>query len=167
MKELIEALKNMEYQNYKLLILGASLNELKIKTNFEEEIEKLVKESNNKVIFTGFIKYQDIYKFYDIADIAVLPSICDDSAPLTIVESLVSGLPIITTNSGGIPEYAINGSAVIIKRDNDLINNLSKEIDRLLKDDEKRKEMGVIAKNVSKNLTTENYYKNFYEMLEN
>ena len=165
-KELIGALKNVKYPNYKLLIIGAALNELKVKTTFEKEIEELVGKSDDKVIFTGFIKYQDIYKFYNIADIAVLPSICDDSAPLTVIESLVSGLPIITTNSGGIPEYAINGSAIIIKRDKDLINNLAKEIDRLLNNDDKRKEMCSIAKDVSKDLTLENYYKNFYEILK-
>lgn len=166
-KELIKALENVKYSNYKLLILGAALNELKVKTNFEKEIEKLVKESSNKAIFTGFIKYQEIYKFYAIADIAIFPSMWDDSAPLTVVEALVSGLPIITTDSGGIPEYATDGSAIIIKRDNELINNLSKKINELLVDTEKREKMSIIAKDVSKDLTLKNYYENFYNILKN
>lgn len=165
-KELLQALKRVKYKNYKLLIIGAALNELKVKTSFEKEIERLVKETNNKATFTGFIRYQDIYKFYAIADIAVLPSIIDDSAPLTIVESLVSGLPIITTESGGIPEYATNGSAIMIKRDKDLINNLSKEIDELLSNNKKRQEMSIIGKRVAKDLKATNYYMNFYNILE-
>ena len=43
--------------------------------------------------------------YMPLADIAVLPSIWMTPAPLTL-ESMAAGLLIITTNSGGIPEYA-------------------------------------------------------------
>lgn len=165
-KELVESLKNVSNQNYKLLILGSALNELKTKTKYQEEIENIVQTISSKVIFTGFIKYQEINKFYSIADIAVLPSIWDDPAPLTVIESLVSGLPIITTNSGGIPEYATNGSAIIIQRNKDLVENLSKNINLLLNDEAKLKEMSTSAKKVSKDLTLDNYYNNFIDIMK-
>lgn len=165
-KELVESLKNVKNKNYKLLILGSALNELKAKTKYQEEIEKIVKTISNKVIFTGFIRYEEINKFYSIADIAVLPSIWNDPAPLTIIESLVSGLPIITTNSGGIPEYATNGSAIIIERNKNLVKELSKNIDLLLSDEKKLKEMSVSAKKVSKDLTLKNYYNNFINIMK-
>ena len=165
-KELVESLKNVSNQNYKLLILGSALNELKTKTKYQEEIENIVQTISSKVIFTGFIKYEEINKFYSIADIAVLPSIWDDPAPLTVIESLVSGLPIITTNSGGIPEYATNGSAIIIERNKDLVENLSKNINSLLNDEAKLKEMSTSAKKVSKDLTLNNYYNNFIDILK-
>lgn len=165
-KELVESLKNISNQNYKLLILGSALNELKTKTKYQEEIENIVQTISSKVIFTGFIKYEEINKFYSIADIAVLPSIWDDSAPLTVIESLVSGLPIITTNSGGIPEYATNGSAIIIERNKDLVENLSKSINLLLNDEAKLKEMSISAKKVSKDLTLNNYYNNFIDIMK-
>ena len=165
-KELVESLKNVSNQNYKLLILGSALNELKTKTKYQEEIENIVQTISSKVIFTGFIKYEEINKFYSIADIAVLPSIWDDPAPLTVIESLVSGLPIITTNSGGIPEYATNGSAIIIEKNKDLVENLSKNINLLLNDEAKLKEMSTSAKKVSKDLTLNNYYNNFIDIMK-
>ena len=165
-KELVESLKNISNQNYKLLILGSALDELKTKTKYQEEIENIVQTISSKVIFTGFIKYEEINKFYSIADIAVLPSIWDDPAPLTVIESLVSGLPIITTNSGGIPEYATNGSAIIIERNKDLVENLSKSINLLLNDEAKLKEMSISAKKVSKDLTLNNYYNNFIDIMK-
>lgn len=165
-KELVESLKNVSNQNYKLLILGSALNELKTKTKYQEEIENIVQTISSKVIFTGFIKYEEINKFYSIADIAVLPSIWDDPAPLTVIESLVSGLPIITTNSGGIPEYATNGSAIIIERNKDLVENLSKNINLLLNDEAKLKEMSNSSKKVSKDLTLNNYYNNFIDIMK-
>ena len=164
-KELIESLKKVKYEKYKLLILGSALNKLKAKTKYQEEIEEFVKIMSDKIIFTGFIKYEDINKFYSLADIAVLPSIWNDPAPLTIIESLVSGLPIITTNSGGIPEYAINGSAIILNKEKDIVNELSKNIDDLLNDDNKLEEMSQIAKKVSKDLTLENYYESFCKIM--
>ena len=165
-KELVESLKNVSNQNYKLLILGSALNELKTKTKYQEEIENIVQTITSKVIFTGFIKYEEINKFYSIADIAVLPSIWNDPAPLTVIESLVSGLPIITTNSGGIPEYATNGSAIIIERNKDLVENLSKNIDYLLNNTKELKRMREKAIEVSKNLTLENYYFNFINIIK-
>lgn len=165
-KELLESLKLVKNQNYKLLILGSALNELKAKTEYQEQIENIVKTISNKVIFTGFIKYEEINKFYSIADVAVLPSIWNDPAPLTVIESLVSGLPIITTDSGGIPEYAINGSAIIVKRNKNLVKELSKSIDFLLNNEKKLREMSNIAKTVSKDLNLDNYYNNFIDILK-
>lgn len=164
-KELITALKQVNYKNYKLLIVGAALNDLNTKTPYEFEIEELVKDMKSKVIFTGFIKYTEIPQLYHLADIAVLPSICEDAAPLAIIESLLCGLPIITTVSGGIPEYATNGSAVFVERDSYLVENLAKEIELLLLDDNKREEMSKKSISVSQLLTLENYYKAFIGLL--
>lgn len=164
-KELIESLKYVKYKNYKLLVLGSALNELKTKTKYQEQIEDEVKKISDKVIFTGFIKYDEINTYYALADIAVLPSIWNDPAPLTIIESLMSGLPIITTNSGGIPEYATDGSAIILQNNEKIVQNLSENIDYLLNNTKELKRMREKAIEVSKNLTLENYYFNFINII--
>ena len=165
-EELVEALKNVKEKNYKLLILGSALSELEAKTEYQEKIENIVNTISDKIIFTGFIKYEEINKFYSLADIAVLPSIWDDPAPLTIIEALVSGLPIITTNSGGIPEYAVEGSAIIIDRNKEIVKELCKNIDLIINNDKKLEEMSKIAKKVSKDLTLNNYYLNFEKIMK-
>lgn len=165
-KELITALKYVNYDNYKLLIVGAALNELNAKTPYEYEIEELVKEMKEKISFTGFVKYDEIPQLYHLADIAVLPSIWDDPAPLTVIESLMCGLPIISTVSGGIPEYAKDGSAILIERDKDLVKNLAKNIDLLLEHEDKCRDMSQQALKVSKKLTNTVYYQNFVQLLE-
>lgn len=165
-KELIESLKNLKYENYKLLILGSVLNDIKIKTTYQEEIEKLVEEMKEKVIFTGFVNYNEISNYYALADIAILPSVCEDAAPLTVIEALVSGLPIITTKSGGIPEYAKDGSAIVLEKDETLVDNLTIAIDKLLNDEEKIRDMSKKSKDVSKDLTLENFYINFCDLIK-
>lgn len=165
-KELLQAIFKIKNERFKLIIVGTSLNAIKVKTEYEKEIEKLVEELKEKVIFTGFIEYKEIYKFYSIADIAVLPSIWNDPAPLTVIESMASGLPIITTNSGGIPEYAVNGSAIIIERDKNLVKNLQMQIENLLQNENKRKNMSKISIENVQELKTENFYNNFIQFID-
>ena len=163
--ELLEALKDVK-EKYKLLIVGASLNDINTKTKYELAVEEKVNKMEGKVVFTGYVNYEKIYELYHLADIAVLPSIWDDPAPLTIIESLTCGLPIITTNSGGIPEYATEKSAIIVERDANLIINLSDEIEKLIKNHSKQDEMSKKCKSISKSLDTKTYYYNFYGMLQ-
>lgn len=163
-KELLLSIQNLS-QKYKLLILGAALNDLKVETKYEKDIKELINHNKN-VIFTGFISYEEIWKFYKIADIAVLPSIWDDPAPLTIIEATITGLPIITTDSGGIPEYVNTKCAIILNRNKDLINQLAINIDKLLGNDELRKKMGEESIKISQNRNVENYYKNFVKGME-
>ena len=165
-KELLAAIKLVKNNDFKLLIIGSALNGLKTKTKYQTEIESLIESIKDKVIFTGYINYSEIYKYYNISDIAVLPSIWDDPAPLTIIESLTCRLPIITTNSGGIPEYATDGSAIIIKRDENLVKNIASNIEKLLNNEEERLKMKNKCKQVSKELNIKNYFKNFCDCME-
>lgn len=163
--ELLDALNYVKYKNYKLLIVGSALNDIKTKTEFEVKLKELAKKNKNKIIFTGFVKYDEIPKLYSIADIAIFPSIWDDPAPLTVIEALTCGLPIITTNSGGIPEYVNNKCSIILERDNNLSKNIAKYLDKLINDDELRKKMSSESILSSKDLTLENYYKNFCDLM--
>ncbi|WP_181405935.1 glycosyltransferase [Streptococcus thermophilus] len=164
--ELLKALQKVKFKNYKLLLVGAALNDLNEKTNFELEVEKEITKLKNKVKSTGFVKYDEMAKLYKTSDLAIFPSIMPDSAPLTVIEAMTCGLPIITTTSGGIPEYANNKCACILNIDNELIDNIAKSIDDILSDDVKRTSMSKESLNASKKLTIENYYKNFCKAME-
>ena len=165
-KELLLALKKVKKENYKLIIVGTSLNSLNVKTKFEEELNLIVNDLKEKVIFTGFVNYDEIYKYYKLADFAVLPSIWDDPAPLTIIESLVSGLPIITTYSGGISEYASDDCAIFLEKDDELIENLSFEIRKIIENPEKLNSMRKKAILVSKHMNTKNFYNDFLKGMD-
>lgn len=160
-KELLLALNSIEDNNLKLIIVGSFFFDTNIKNEFMEEIGELINKLGDRVVFTGYINYADMPKIYSIADIAVLPSVDVDAAPLTIIEAMASRLPIITTNSGGIPEYAQNGCAIIHQIDKNLISNLSKSIVKLLNDKEMRENMSKIGRENAEKLTLDEFYKNF------
>ena len=71
----------------------------------EEYLKKLVKflSIDNQVMFLDMIPIEEMPDFYSSADILCLPSI-HEGFPLSIVEALSSGLIIVASKTGGIPE---------------------------------------------------------------
>ena len=165
-KELLAAISAIDRSDIKLLVVGSFFFDTDIKSDFEIEIKKYVENIKDKVIFTGYVPYEEINKIYAIADVAVIPSMWEDPAPLTIIEAMASGLPIITTDSGGIPEYAKDGCALILKRDENIVQNLKKAIIDLLDNNKKRENMAQISKKNSETLNLDNFYFNFIKIFE-
>jgi glycosyltransferase involved in cell wall biosynthesis len=74
-----------------------------------EALEGLKSELNLKNIsFTGRIEHEYIYQYYSNADIFLNASKVDNQ-PLSIIEAFASGLPVVTTNAGGIPYMVTDG----------------------------------------------------------
>ena len=94
---------------------------------------------------------------YAMSDICCLPSIWNDPAPLAVIEALASGKPLITTKSGGIPEYADDQAAVILEKDENLVSNLSSAIKNLAADPKKREDMGRHGRLLSEGLSASAY----------
>lgn len=145
-EELLEAFAQVVAQvsNAKLVVAGAFFFNSNIKSPFEQKLHDLASQPQveGKIVFTGFVDYNDMPALYEMADVCVLPSIWDDPAPLAVIESLVSGKPLITTKSGGIPEYASEDGSFILSRDNRLIPNLANCMLQLGNDSELRSKMG-------------------------
>lgn len=68
------------------------------------ELEALVAklELDSTVIFTGRLDNEKIAALYGQADVMVNPSLVDNM-PISILEAMASGVPVVTTNVGGIP----------------------------------------------------------------
>lgn len=164
-KELLAAFKNIKDQNVKLLVVGSYYFGSGMHSSFEKEMKTLVEEMERRVIFTGFINYEEIPQVYAIADVVVIPSMWDDPAPLTVIESLTAGKALITTYSGGIPEYA-EGASIILKRDENLIKNLTVSIIRVLQDPNLKKKLEEKAMRRSAEWSLESYYSNFIDKLD-
>lgn len=99
-KELLLAINKVKTSEIKLLIAGTSFYGMNVKSVYEEKIINLAKSIKDKIIFTGFVQYKDMPEIYNMADIAVLPSMWEEPAGLTIIEAMACGIPVITTISG-------------------------------------------------------------------
>ena len=66
-------------------------------------LEKLKSELNlRNTSFTGRIDHHEIYQHYSAADVYINASRIDNQ-PLSILEAFACGLPVVTTDAGGIP----------------------------------------------------------------
>lgn len=109
--------------------------------------ERLIEEArvlgiSEHVHFIGFRK--DIPKILSITDILVVPSLWE-GLPLTVLEAMFAGKAIIATRVGGIPEAITDGECGILICPRD-VNAISDGILRLIKNPEKRKQLGDNAK---------------------
>lgn len=160
--QLARAFKAIENKdNIKLVIVGSAKTGDTIVDEYTQKVYDEIEDIKDSVVFTGYVEYEDMPKIYHMADIAVLPSICQDPAPLTIFEAMASGLPIVTTYSGGIPEYANDECALFCEIDDDIEKNLQNNMEQLIGNKEKRLLMGKKSYERAKLFSTENYYKDF------
>ena len=168
-KELLIAFKELcnRYNNVKLVIVGNSGFGKEIKTDFDNKLEEISKSIKDKVIFTGFIHNSKMPQIHAMADIAVIPSIYDDPAPLVVMECMASGLPVITTDSGGIPEYVGENNCISIIRDKNIIVNLQNTLEKLILDEKYRKNLGKNAHNYAQQFNSKKFYHDFIDVIKN
>lgn len=165
-KEVLLAFSELDIHDVRLIIVGNYYFGTDMISSFEKEIFDLAKPLGDRVIFAGYIPNDQIGEYYNSADIAVLPSIWNEPAGLTIIEAMSSGLPVITTDSGGIPEYIDSTCAIILDRNKStLVNELKTNIESLLGDEERMKRMSEAAKENSMKYGKDIYFNKYTELL--
>lgn len=87
-----------------------------------EELKKLVKKLklDAKVIFAGTISYNDLSKYYNLADIFVMPSIKDetgniDASPVAMMEAMSTGAAVVATNFSGSADLVSSKTGFLVK----------------------------------------------------
>jgi colanic acid/amylovoran biosynthesis glycosyltransferase len=63
---------------------------------------------SEEVIFTGEVSHQKVADFYDAADVFLLPSLNEGIANV-VLESMARGVPVVSTDCGGMSEVIKNG----------------------------------------------------------
>ena len=110
---------------------------------YERELRDLAAGSSARVVFEPFTDRSAIPDLLRSADVLVVPSRWAEPSGLTIGEGLASGLPVIASRVGGIPE--VLGSAGILVEPDDALA-LAGEIRRLASEPELRASMGAEAR---------------------
>lgn len=162
-----------EVKNHKMIV-KAFLNIIKIYPNailqligdgvLKEEIIKLVKELKlqDNVEFIGLI--DNVFPYLYNADIFILPSIYE-GMPITLIEAMTTGLPIVATNVGGIPDMITNEeNGVLIKND---INVLFDALIKFINDKELREYCGNHAKMKAKEFSSKIMADNYLQIYKN
>lgn len=164
-KELVVAMKLLQDKNVKLILVGSSGFAKGKKTAYTEEISCLIEEMENQIIPLGYIANEDLYKYYQIADMQAIPSMWEEAAGLVAIEGMASGLPLVVTRSGGMVEYVDDECALIVDKEKDVERNLSEAIKTLAVDAALRKRMGAHGMERAKLFSKENFYMNFVDLI--
>lgn len=166
-KELIKAFLNIKNENVKLLIVGSSTFSSTNITPYIQSINDLLeKKGNDSVIFTGYIDYECIYKYYQVADIAIFPSLWEEPFALTCLEALVSKLPVIITNSGGMVEMVNDSCGVVIDKDSNLVNSLTNAMMFFIYNQNLIEKMGEASYEISLKFHSTNYIERFKYIID-
>ena len=134
--DLVNAFKNVKNVNKKLMMVGDGPK--------MDELRNMVSDYHldESVIFTGNVPSSDIQRYYQSADIFVIPSHVDSGGPpLVVMEAMACGLPVIGTNIGGIPEGIENSVNGFIVPDSN-VDELTNKIEILMEDKDLRTEFG-------------------------
>lgn len=97
MNDLIDSLKYLP-EEYKLVICGIG----PLENTLKAQVKELGIES--RVIFAGFVDYQDLYKYLNIADVFCRPSLSEGLGNV-FLEAMAAQVPVIATPVGGIPDF--------------------------------------------------------------
>ena len=110
----------------------------------QKEHQLLLRDSGTdtslgQVIFTDVTTKEELRALYQSADIFCFPSRAD-TLPLVILEAMVSGLPVVSTKTGGIP-YEVSADTGILVDSGDALS-LANALNTLHDDKHRRARLG-------------------------
>ncbi len=116
---------------------------------FRDKLEKTY--NGMSVTFAGYLKGKELSKAYCAADIFVFPSAIETFG-LVVAEAMATGLPVVSSRVGGIPEIIDSGVNGYIFEPND-IEQMIAYVRELATEPEKRKRVGKLAHQSVQHLT--------------
>lgn len=130
----------------KLTVAGCSAGAEEVKNMFAREVR-------DRVRVLPFVKRDEIPALYAAHDIFVFPSLVE-GMPLTLLEAMATGMPVVTTNTCGmadVVEHEVNGLLVPAAD----AEALAREMERLCESADLRKQFGLAGQESLRNYTWE------------
>lgn len=166
-KQLLEAIKLCHnHPTIKLLMVGSYAFSSNVRSEFEQSLDELITELGEKVHFTGYVKYDEMYKYYHVADVCCFPSIWEEPFALTCLEAIVCGKPVIITRSGGMPEIVTDDCAITVGNDKMLPHNLSEAFIKLSGDKGRLERMGNATAKRAEIFAPDKQYLRFVDLVQ-
>ncbi|MGB9720415.1 MAG: glycosyltransferase family 4 protein [bacterium] len=140
---------------------------LKIAGRIDEQLkEEFLSKLPSNVEYVGMKQGDELYNLIEDCIALVLPSICYENQPFSILEAFARGKPAIASNLGGIVELVGNNERGILVSPSDS-KAISEAMIFMLKEKDETKKMGEDAyEYVKKEHTPEKHYHRLIEIYE-
>lgn len=138
---LLDALKILKGNGYPFIcdFVGGETNEID-RVLFEKEVDK--RDLRQLVSYRGRKLSEEKWKYLSDADVFVFPTYYPNECfPLVLLEAMQFGLPIVTTDEGGIPDMIEDGVNGLICKKGDA-KSLALCLEKLIDDEHLRRDMG-------------------------
>jgi glycosyltransferase involved in cell wall biosynthesis len=140
---LLEALRRLEAQPWKLLLVGAG--------NLESEIrERWMAEFPGRIVLVPAVAYDQVSQYLRCVDIFVLASystpVWAEQFGQTLAQAMLLGIPSIGSASGAIPEVLGSGGLLFEERH---VDGLTQALGGLLASSASRQEVGARGREVA------------------
>ncbi len=164
-KEAITAITSIADRNIKLLIMGASNFGKGNFGNYAREIDELVRKHSNRVMFTGYVNNDELYKYHKIADVGIIPSTYNDPCPLSMFELITSGLPTIATRAGGMTEIGTSETTMYISIEN-MVEDIKNSVLALYGNKALRQQMSAAALRRAEYFNRNRFFNDFCNVID-
>jgi glycosyltransferase involved in cell wall biosynthesis len=113
---LIDAFKRVaaKHPEARLVIAGGDKDNLEAKDKYAKQLKESASSLGDKVVFTGFIPQTEASNIYLLGDIFCGPSLWDEAFGLVFAEASATGLAVIGSKRGGIPEIIKDGKTGLL-----------------------------------------------------
>lgn len=150
------ALLERSLGDYQIRIVGSSgFSSRGRLSKYERSLREWAKPLGERVVFVPFRDRAAVMEEYAKASIFCVPSNWDDPCPLTVLEGMACGLPVVASRRGGIPEEC--GDAALLFDPSD-VQTLADALTQLLRDERARVELGRRARERSLLFSWERQY---------
>ena len=106
-----------DYQDWSICLAGGKDFTSETLTPYEKKIKSLLAPLGDRARFLGHQPRQAVRAFQEGSEICLVPSLWQEPGGLTVLEALAAGSALITTNRGGIPEFATGMTHILDKAD--------------------------------------------------
>ncbi|TAK94927.1 glycosyltransferase family 1 protein [Patescibacteria group bacterium] len=153
---LIEAVAQVanKYPFVKLQLIGEG--------DEKEELERMTNDKLkiSNVEFLGRIEHNKLPTYYQNADVFVLPSL-NEGMSNTMLEALASGLPLVSTNTGGAEELVAEGKNGFLVKMKDA-DDIATKLETLIQNSELKQSMAKESRAKAESLSWEKIAKQYF-----
>jgi spore coat protein SA len=97
-----------------IVAVGASWPGVRRETAYMRKVRLLSRRAKVPIRFTGYLPPSQIHKMYHLGDVFVCPTQFREGFATVNSEAMASGIPVIASKRGGIPEVVVHGKSGLL-----------------------------------------------------